>query len=129
MINSLATRLMFLRSDRMEQFEGSYDEWRESRGTYIAPAEKQEKAPKPNAYKLQKEQQSRQRKAATAVKRIEAEIEAAERETEEINLRLADSSRDYQEVMADTERLSELELLQAELMERWEQAMKELDNL
>ena len=127
MINSLATKLMFLHSDGIECFDGSYDDWRESKGTYLAPAKKQEKAPKPNAYKLQKEQQSRQRKAATAVKRIEEEIEAAERETEEINLRLADSSRDYQEVMEDTERLSELELLQKELMERWEQAMTELE--
>lgn len=128
MINSLATKLMFLHNDGMECFDGSYDEWRESRGTYIAPEKKQEKAAKPNAYKLQKEQQSRQRKAATAVKRIEEEIEAAERETEEINQRLADPSRDYQDVMADTERLSELEILQTELMERWEQAMKELDS-
>ena len=128
MINSLATRLMFLHSDNMELFEGSYDEWRESKGTYTAPAKKQEKAEKPNAYKLQKEQQSRQRKAATAVKRIEEEIEGLERETEEINKRLADSSRNYQEVMEDTERLSELELLQAELMEKWEEAMKELDS-
>ena len=127
MINSLATKLMFLHSDGMECFDGSYDEWRESRGTYIVPEKKQEKTPKPNAYKLQKEQQSRQRKAATAVKRIEEEIEAAEHETEEINRRLADSSRDYQDVMADTERLSELEILQTELMERWEQAMRELE--
>ena len=128
MINSLATKLMFLHSDGMELFEGSYDEWRESKGTYIIPEKKQEKATKPNAYKLQKEQQSRQRKAATAVKKIEEEIEAAERETEEINKRLADSSRDYQEVLEDTERLSELETLQAELMEKWEEAMKELDS-
>ena len=128
MINSLATKLMFLHGDRMERFEGSYDEWRESRGTYIAPVKKQEKTAKPNAYKLQKEQQSRQRKAQTAVKRIEEEIEAAERETEEINQRLADPSRDYQEVLEDTERLSELETLQAELMEKWEQAMTELDS-
>ena len=128
MINALATKLMFLHKDGMEVFDGDYDRWKESRAA-IMPEKSVPKAEKPNSYKQQKELQSRRRKAETAVKRIEAEIEAAEQEAAEINARLADGSADYQKVMEDTERLSELEELQAQLMERWEQAMEELNEL
>ena len=132
MINTLATKLMFLHKDGMEIFSGGYDEWRESRGegavytrTEEIQAEKEEK-PKVNTYKQQKELQSRLRKAATQVKRLEEEIEAAEKETEEINKRLAENSGDYKSVMEDSERLSELEELQMKLMEQWEEAEKNL---
>ena len=132
MINTLATKLMFLHKDGMEIFSGGYDEWRESRGegaVYTRTEEVQvvkEEKPKVNTYKQQKELQSRLRKAATQVKRLEEEIEAAEKETEEINKRLAQNSGDYKSVMEDSERLSELEELQMKLMEQWEEAEKNL---
>lgn len=138
MINSLATKLMFLHKDGMEIFSGSYDEWRESRtgkGVYAASApapaeaEEQKAAPKVNAYKLQKEQQSRLRKASTLVKKLEKEIEEAEREEAEINQRLSENAADYKQVMEESKRLSELEKLQEELMEQWEEAEKTLAEL
>lgn len=138
MINSLATKLMFLHKDGMEIFSGSYDEWRESRtgkSVYAASApasaeaEEQKAAPRVNAYKLQKEQQSRLRKASSLVKKLEREIEEAEREEAEINKRLSENAADYKQVMEDSQRLSELEKLQEELMEQWEEAEKTLAEL
>lgn len=142
MINSLGTKLMFLHKDGMEIFSGSYDEWRESRAegsrsgsvyyteTSDTPAEnKTETVPKVNTYKQQKDRQSRLRKAATQVKKLEAEIEAAEKEAAEINKRLAENAADYKQVMEDSQRLSELEELQMNLMERWEEAEKALAQL
>lgn len=135
MINALATKLMFLHSDGMEIFSGSYDEWRESRsggGTYTfssaAVSEKtaeEKPTEKVNTYKQQKEQQSRLRKASTLVRKLEEEIEAAEKEIAEINKRLEENSGDYKQAMEDSERLSELESLMLDLMERWEDAEKE----
>ncbi|MCM1299095.1 MAG: ABC-F family ATP-binding cassette domain-containing protein [Firmicutes bacterium] len=134
MINALATKLMFLHKDGMEIFGGSYDEWKESRfGAASSPptsdpdGEKKEK-PKTNAYKQQKELQSRLRKANTAVKRLEDEIEALEKETAEINARLAEGG-DYQQVMEDSRRLSEIEEKQLELMEQWERAQELAEGL
>ena len=140
MINSLATKLMFLHKDGMEIFSGSYDEWRESRAmaggsvyfgnSVQAEAKAEEKtAPKVNTYKQQKEQQSRLRKASTQVKKLEREIEAAEKEAAEINKRLAENAADYKQVMEDSQRLSELEELQMTLMEQWEEAEKALAEL
>ena len=60
------------------------------------------------------------------MKKLEEEIEALEKEAEEINRRLSENSGDYMRAMEDSERLSEVESLQLELMERWEEAGKEL---
>lgn len=134
MINALATKLMFLHKDGMEIFGGSYDEWRESRfGTVESSlSSKSDKEPeeklKTNSYKQQKELQSRLRKANTAVKRLEDEIEALEKEAAEINARLAEGG-DYQQVMEDSQRLSKIEETQLELMEQWEQAQKLAEEL
>lgn len=139
LINSLATKLMFLHKDGMEIFSGSYDEWKESRacvgaGENYLKAQNTGKsgtegASKTNSYKEQKERQSRLRRAATKVKKLEEEIGELEKEAKEINNRLSENSGDYKQAMEDSERLSEVERLQIELMERWEEAEKELAEL
>ncbi len=139
LINSLATKLMFLHKDGMEIFSGSYDEWKESRacvgaGENYLKAQNTgksgtEAASKTNSYKEQKERQSRLRRAATKVKKLEEEIGELEKEAKEINNRLSENSGDYKQAMEDSERLSEVERLQIELMERWEEAEKELAEL
>lgn len=135
MINSLATKLLFLHADGVETFKGNYDDWREAQaeaiqGSRQSPTEEIAAAPKPqkeNTYKQQKEQQSRIRKLNTKIKRLEDEIEAAEEEIKEINARLSESSSDYQSVMEDTSRLSELEERVGELMEEWEKTQEMLE--
>ena len=143
LINGLATKLMFLHNDKMEIFSGNYDEWKESRNALgesesyvdIAPSDNSKaaavsnSAPKVNSYKEQKERQSKLRKAATKVKRLEEEISALEKEAEEINKRLAENAGDYKQAMEESERLSEVEALQLKLMEQWEDAEKELAEL
>ena len=137
MINSLATKLMFLHKDGMEIFSGSYDEWRQQLeapiGTGFGSRQKRDAAhddsenKKVNTYKQQKEQQSLIRKLNTKIKRLEDSIEQTENEMNEINRRLAESGSDYQKVMEDSERLSELQAESERLMEEWEKASEELD--
>lgn len=133
MINALATKLMFLHKDNMETFAGNYDSWRESLSQNAASSDSKnikeppQKSERVNGYKQQKEQQSRLRKLNTRVKRLEDEIEAAEKEAKEINLRLVQNGADYQKVMEDSKRLSELEAQQERLMEEWEKAVEERD--
>lgn len=137
MINSLATKLMFLHKDRIEIFSGSYDEWRESlqektgQTLFRSDVRKDEsdggKTGRVNAYKQQKEHQSILRRLNTRIKRIEDEIEETERGISGLNDRLAEGSDDYQKVMEDSENLSQLELRLAKLMDEWEKAQRELE--
>lgn len=140
MINSLATKLMFLHKDGMEIFSGSYDEWRQQVGAPVgtgfgskqkreAASENGEESKKVNTYKQQKEQQSLIRKLNTKIKRLEDSIEQTENEIAEINKRLSESGSDYQKVMEDSERLSELQAESERLMEEWEKASEELESL
>lgn len=138
MINSLATKLMFLHKDGMEVFSGSYDEWRQQVtapiGTGFGGKQKREHAAdssteKVNTYKQQKEQQSLLRKLNTKVKRLENSIEQTENEISEINKRLAEGGSDYQQVLEDSERLSELQAESEQLMGEWEKASEELENI
>ena len=138
MINSLATKLMFLHKDGMEIFSGSYDEWRQQVGAPVgtgfgnkqkreAASENGEESKKVNTYKQQKEQQSLIRKLNTKIKRLEDSIEQTENEIAEISKRLSESGSDYQKVMEDSERLSELQVESERLMEEWEKASEELE--
>lgn len=141
MINSLATKLMFLHKDGMEIFSGSYDEWRtqaEENGVSVGSGfgsgqsranggESREEGKKTNTYKQQKEQQSLIRKLNTRIKRLEDGIEQTEQEIKEINSRLADGGSDYRKVLEDSERLSQLQADSERLMEEWEKASRELE--
>lgn len=139
MINSLATKLMFLHKDGVEIFSGSYDQWRQQTGAPVGTGfgSRQKRDPasenggeskRVNAYKQQKEQQSLIRKLNTKIKRLEDSIEEAEKEIAEINKRLSESGSDYQRVMEDSQRLSELQTESERLMEEWEKASGELEN-
>lgn len=140
MINSLATKLMFLHKDGMEIFSGSYDEWRQQVtvpiGTAFGGKQKREfsdvglgENKKVNTYKQQKEQQSLIRRLNTKVKRLEESIERTDNEIDEINKRLSEGGSDYQRVLEDSERLSQLQAESERLMEEWEKASEELENI
>lgn len=140
MINSLATKLMFLHKDGMEIFSGSYDEWRQQVtvpiGTAFGGKQKRESSDiglgenkKVNTYKQQKEQQSLIRRLNTKVKRLEESIERTDNEIDEINKRLSEGGSDYQRVLEDSERLSQLQAESERLMEEWEKASEELENI
>ena len=130
LINRIATKIMFLREDGVEVFEGNYDKYKAQRDGQPQPLQdKQEKAPKQNDYKLQKELQSRLRKAKTRMERAEAALDGITAETEELNRKMSAGEMDYTGLMEATERLAELEKEQARLLAEWEAAEAEAAEL
>ena len=87
-INKIATRILELKKDGVDEYIGNYDEYIERKAAIAKeqPVEKTAAKPKKqNDYKLKKERQSQLRKAKTRLTKCEAEIEDAENEIEEIN--------------------------------------------
>lgn len=125
-INKLATRIVELTPNGCNNFLGNYDDYNEHR--FIAKEEKQVKEkPKVNDYKLKKERQSNLRKLNTLLKKLEGEIEDAEREIGEFEQKLTDAS--YEELMEYTSKIDSLSIHRDELYEKWEEASLELAEL
>lgn len=125
-INKLATRIVELTPNGCNNFLGNYDDYNEHR--FIAKEEKQVKEkPKVNDYKLKKERQSNLRKLNTLLKKLEGEIEDAEREIGEFEQKLTDAS--YEELMEYTSKIDSLSTHRDELYEKWEEASLELAEL
>ena len=125
-INKLATRIVELTPNGCNNFLGNYDDYNEHR--FIAKEEKQVKEkPKVNNYKLKKERQSNLRKLNTLLKKLEGEIEDAEREIGEFEQKLTDAS--YEELMEYTSKIDSLSTHRDELYEKWEETSLELAEL
>lgn len=125
-INKLATRIVELTPNGCNNFLGNYDDYNEHR--FIAKEEKQVKEkPKVNDYKLKKERQSNLRKLNTLLKKLEGEIEDAEREIGEFEQKLTDAS--YEELMEYTSKIDSLSTHRDELYEKWEETSLELAEL
>lgn len=129
MINALATKLIFLKPDGAEIFDGNYDEWRELQlRERNEPLNEQKTASaKTNPYREQKELRSRQRKAKNRVERLENEIEAAEKRIGRLNEEISLAASDYEKLTELGESLSECEQELTTLMDEWEKAMAEID--
>lgn len=125
-INKLATRIVELTPNGCNNFLGNYDDYNEHR--FIAKEDKQVKEkPKVNDYKLKKERQSNLRKLNTLLKKLEGEIEDAEREIGEFEQKLTDAS--YEELMEYTSKIDSLSTHRDELYEKWEETSFELAEL
>lgn len=125
-INKLATRIVELTPNGCNNFLGNYDDYNEHR--FIAKEEKQVKEkPKVNDYKLKKERQSNLRKLNTLLKKLEGEIEDAEREIGKFEQKLTDAS--YEELMEYTSKIDSLSTHRDELYEKWEETSLELAEL
>lgn len=125
-INKLATRIVELTPNGCNNFLGNYDDYNEHR--FIAKEDKQVKEkPKVNDYKLKKERQSNLRKLNTLLKKLEGEIEDAEREIGEFEQKLTDAS--YEELMEYTSKIDSLSTHRDELYEKWEETSLELAEL
>lgn len=130
LINKIATKIMFLREDGVEVFEGNYDEYKAAHAYEPQiQAEKPKKAPKQNDYKLQKELQSRLRKAKTRMERAEQALDNAAAEASVLNGKMSGGEMDYTQLMEATERLAQLEEEQTRLLEEWETAEAEVSQL
>ena len=120
-INKLATRILELTPNGINEYLGSYDEYIEKKNTLTetSAVSKSEQPPKKvNEYQRRKEQQSQLRKAKTRFSKCEQEIETVEAEIAEIEEKL--TSSDYEELMQLTAALEKKTVLRDSLYAEWE---------
>ena len=119
-INKLATRILRMMPDGLEQYPGNYDDYAEKaagdhRETQCAAP------PKNNDYKQRKERDSEERRLKGRIKRCEESIESLENKTAAVNavLALPETAADYEKVMELSAALEKTRLQQEELLEEW----------
>lgn len=121
-INKLATRIIELTPDGVNEYIGNYDEYVERKAMLNQQEQTAVAAQAPkkvNDYKLKKERQSNLRKAKTRLAKCEEEIEALEIEIDDINGRLA--TADYDSLMELTSSLDTKTAHRDNLYEEWEE--------
>lgn len=121
-INKLATRIIELTPEGVNEYIGNYDEFVERKAMLNQQEQTAVAAQAPkkvNDYKLKKERQSNLRKAKTRLAKCEEEIEALEIEIDDINGRLA--TADYDSLMELTSSLDTKTAHRDNLYEEWEQ--------
>lgn len=121
-INKLATRIIELTPDGVNEYMGNYDEYVERKAMLNQQEQTAVAAQAPkkvNDYKLKKERQSNLRKAKTRLAKCEEEIEALEIEIDDINGRLA--TADYDSLMELTSSLDTKTAHRDNLYEEWEE--------
>lgn len=121
-INKLATRIIELTPDGVNEYMGNYDEYVERKAMLNQQEQTAVAAQAPkkvNDYKLKKERQSNLRKAKTRLAKCEEEIEALEIEIDDINGRLA--TADYDSLKELTSSLDTKTAHRDNLYEEWEQ--------
>ncbi len=125
-INKLATRILELTPNGINEYIGNYDEYIEKKNNCIVSEikNKEHTEKKPNEYKLKKERQSQLRKAKTRMSKCELEIEQIEEEISEIEELL--SSSDYEELIKLTARLEESTKKRDSLYTEWENLAEQL---
>ena len=131
-INKLADRVVAFQDGSLVEVAGNYDDycaWAAAQ----TPAEKAQAVPagKGEDYRAQKEARSRLRRAQGAVRRCEEELEKISQRTAQIDemLSLEETAADYERLMALTAEREELEAAEAVQMERWTEAMTELEQM
>ena len=127
-INKLATRILELTPNGINEYMGNYDDYaakKENDSAALTAVVARDK--KPNEYKLKKERQSLLRKAKTRYAKCEEEIEAIELEIEDINKSLASVS--YEELMELTALLQEKTATRDSLYLEWEELSAKLTEL
>ena len=129
-INKLATKIIRMRTDGFEKFDGDYDDYCRAVLSEPAAAKANEK-PKVNLYKLRKERESEINRLKGKIRRGEAEIDSLENEISELNETLSspETAADYEKVISLTGKIEELTVKQLELMDEWEKNSKRLAEL
>ena len=129
-INKLATKIIRMRPDGFEKFDGDYDDYCRAVLSEPAAAKANEK-PKVNLYKLRKERESEINRLKGKIRRGEAEIDSLENEISELNETLSspETAADYEKVISLTGKIEELTAKQLELMDEWEKNSKRLAEL
>ncbi|MBQ3905023.1 MAG: ABC-F family ATP-binding cassette domain-containing protein [Eubacterium sp.] len=120
-INKLATRILELTPEGINEYLGDYDYYTERKAGSVAEEKtvKAEAGEKVNDYKLRKEKASKLRKAKTRIGKCEQEIEAVETELALIEEKLSGS--EYEELLKLTSLLEEKTAKRDELYLEWEE--------
>lgn len=126
-INKLATCVLELTPNGINKFIGNYDDYTEHRSIASA-AEKKEKQPKQNEYKLKKERASAVRKLKTAVSRLESDIEDIEEEIAQLEEKL-NCNPPYEEYLVISNALEEKAKKRDALYDEWSEKSDELTSI
>lgn len=123
-INKLSTRILELNTNGVKEYLGNYDYYAEKQKAQAAtaPEAKAEEKPKVNDYKLRKEEQSRERKRQTAIRKAEELIEELDQKIAETESMLTSEEviSDYGKLLELTKVLNNLQKQQEEAYEQWE---------
>ncbi len=128
-INKLANKTVYLTHDGAVNIDGNYDnylQYRESQNT-AAVAEKEEKKPIVNDYKLRKEKASNERKRKTKISKLEVEIEETENKISllEEEISTPEISANYEKLLEYTNNLNALRTSLEDMYSEWEELQSE----
>ena len=128
-INKLANKTVYLTHDGAVNIDGNYDnylQYRESQNT-LAVADKEEKKPVVNDYKLRKEKASNERKRKTRISKLEVEIEETENKISvlEEEISTPEISADYEKLLQYTNNLNDLRTSLEDMYTEWEELQTE----
>lgn len=131
-INKLATRVLVLTKDGVEEYAGNYDYYLSHKKEPTAKADTESVKPqgeKVNSYKLKKEQASNLRKLKTKLKNTEAQIEELEIKIESAqqSLQSPEIQSDYQMLLETTDALQQLNKEHDDLYAEWEKIQLQID--
>ena len=130
LINSLADKILYLKPDGLEVFEGNYESFVERFSPFRKdPAPKAEQTEKQTEYKNKKEHDAQRRRFKARLAKLEAEIAEQEDVISSVNeaLNSPDNVSDYEKTLSLTEKLeAEQHKLEA-MYEEWEDVSLWLD--
>ena len=123
LINKLATKVLYLTKDGIDEYIGNYDTYIEKKKAEEEIAEPKETVVKVNEYKLNKERKAAIRKKQNELKRCEQEIENTEAEISDVENMLSDVeiAADYNKTIELSAELQKLKDKDEELMVLWEE--------
>ena len=124
-INRLATRVLVLNQNGVDEYLGNYDYYithKRNIPTFTEKTATNSVPVKVNTYKLKKELTSNLRKAKTQLINTESDIEKIENEITQIELKLNDPEvqSDYEKIIETTNVLQQLNTKHEELYSKWE---------
>jgi ATP-binding cassette subfamily F protein 3 len=130
-INRMATRVMQLTPDGLENVGADYDAYAAAARMAAAAPPPAEKPVKVNDYKLRKERESTIRRLTTAVRRAEEQVAQLEQEIADLSAQLEspDVAADFEKLTALTADLDAKNDALAAQMEAWENYQMELEEL
>lgn len=125
-INKLATRILELTPEGINNYPGNYEYYLEHRAEPQQEKKQQKKENTAvNTYKLKKEQAANLRKLKSKMTKLEAEIEETENAVAEIESAMSDGAP-YEELMELSSKLDALTKKRDDLYAQWEETGAEL---